>query len=218
MFFWTKPKTSLKDIVWLNRERKYTGIAEQARAHLRDSASLCLIIAHFAETLAALARVFKAQSVPYVLKDRPLYRADVLSSSGAQIFLTRADLLMTRAAQARQPPGQNCRIIGAERFPIPDGDQKIIAFAQSFGIVGGMDCHVALDDPLLIYFIDERITQLLKQIGMAENESLQHDLISRSILNAQRKIAKKARSNRPANSAEQWLIQNVADYTAIISH
>jgi hypothetical protein len=52
----------------------------------------------------------------------------------------------------------------------------------------------ALDEPWLAHFGGEKIIAMAKQLGMGDNEMLQHPMISKAIANAQEKIAKKDNS------------------------
>lgn len=68
----------------------------------------------------------------------------------------------------------------------------------------------ALDEPLFQLFGGERIIQLMKQLGMKEEEAIEHSMISKSIHNAQEKIASKVSIEQSARSQKDWLLQNMS--------
>lgn len=66
----------------------------------------------------------------------------------------------------------------------------------------------ALDEPLFKQFGGDKVVDMMKKLGMDENESISHALISSAIKNAQEKIAKKIGIEQPARSATEWLERN----------
>ncbi len=64
-------------------------------------------------------------------------------------------------------------------------------------------------EPLFTQFGGERIIELMRRMGMDENESIQHKMISRSLEKAQSKIAKKINLEQTAGSQEEWMRRNV---------
>lgn len=62
----------------------------------------------------------------------------------------------------------------------------------------------ALEEPLFTYFGGERIISLMQKMGMGESETIEHKMISSSILRAQQKISEKVISDFSAKSMEEW--------------
>lgn len=63
----------------------------------------------------------------------------------------------------------------------------------------------SLDEPFFKLFGGDRITGLMKQLGMKEDEVIEHKMISSSIHTAQKKIEKKIIIDHSAPSQEAWL-------------
>lgn len=63
----------------------------------------------------------------------------------------------------------------------------------------------SLTEPIFKLFGADRIINLMKQMGMNEDEMLEHDMISNSIMKAQEKIAAKSTFNASAKSQGEWL-------------
>lgn len=66
----------------------------------------------------------------------------------------------------------------------------------------------ALDEPLFKFFGGERMQELMKQLGMGDNEILGHSMITSAIKNAQRKLAQRVFSEQKTNSQEKWFQLN----------
>lgn len=66
----------------------------------------------------------------------------------------------------------------------------------------------ALDEPLFKRFGGDKIVDMMRKLGMDENESVSHALISSAIRNAQEKIGKKVQMEQSSRSALEWLERN----------
>ena len=80
------------------------------------------------------------------------------------------------------------RIIGSERHESRRIDNQLRGRAGRQGDPGSSRFYLSFEDNLLRIFAGERMTNLMKRIGMAEGESIEHRQISRSIESAQRKV------------------------------
>jgi preprotein translocase subunit SecA len=67
----------------------------------------------------------------------------------------------------------------------------------------------ALDEPLFKRFGSDKIIQMMKQMGMSEKQSIEHDMISKAIQNAQDKIDHKIDIEQSARSQNDWLVRNL---------
>lgn len=109
------------------------------------------------------------------------------------------------ARQMVSPQVENQTIIFLEHYPLKS---KEIQLWQQWKPKSLMVVN-SLDEPLFTYFGGERITDLLKKLGMAENESIEHTMISKSIRNAQEKLDKKVITEHSATSAGDWFKRNL---------
>lgn len=66
----------------------------------------------------------------------------------------------------------------------------------------------ALEEPIFIAFGGDRIIDLMKKMGMDENDSIQHPMISNAIANAQSKIEKNLITELSARSQKDWVEKN----------
>jgi len=67
----------------------------------------------------------------------------------------------------------------------------------------------SLDEPLFKHFGGDKIVGMMKQLGMKESESVEHKMISKSIVSAQEKIADKVQFEQSARSQKEWLEKNL---------
>jgi preprotein translocase subunit SecA len=79
-------------------------------------------------------------------------------------------------------------IIGTERHESRRIDNQLRGRSGRQGDPGSSRFFLSLDDDLLRIFGGERITKIMDRLGMEEGEPIEHNIISRAIENAQKKV------------------------------
>jgi hypothetical protein len=98
----------------------------------------------------------------------------------------------------------NKQIVFAEHYPLQHKEQDL--FKQHS--LKEATVYSSLDEPLFRHFGGEKIIELMKKLGMKEDESFEHSMISNAISNAQQKIGKKVATELLSSSAEEWFQKN----------
>jgi preprotein translocase subunit SecA len=91
-----------------------------------------------------------------------------------------------RHAQVLESGGLH--IIGTERHESRRIDNQLRGRSGRQGDPGSSRFYLSLDDNLMRIFASERVASLMKRLGMQEGEAIEHNLVSRAIENAQRKV------------------------------
>src|SRR5699024_1957592 len=79
-------------------------------------------------------------------------------------------------------------IIGTERHESRRIDNQLRGRAGRQGDPGSSRFYISLEDDLMRLFGGQRLMEMVDNIGMADNEPLEHKLLTRSIESAQRKV------------------------------
>lgn len=107
----------------------------------------------------------------------------------------------------------------AKNFTV-SASSKLIVFTEHFPLASKEDHFLtrlgnkeiiflsSLDEPFFQKFGGEKIIVLMKQLGMKDNEHMEHTMISKSIRNAQEKIEGKVSTELLADSQEEWFKKN----------
>jgi hypothetical protein len=95
-------------------------------------------------------------------------------------------------------------VVFAEHYPLPQKENEL------FERLGLKEVWIwsALNEPLFHRFGGEKIIQMMKAMGMKEDEPVEHAMISKAIRNAQEKIEKKVMLEQTAHSQKDWLQKN----------
>ena len=68
-----------------------------------------------------------------------------------------------------------------------------------------------LDSPIFMKMGGDKLKTLVARLGIREEESISHAMVTRAISNLQSKITTKVISEREASSAEDWFRSNLSD-------
>ena len=79
-------------------------------------------------------------------------------------------------------------IIGTERHESRRIDNQLRGRSGRQGDPGSSRFYLSLEDSLMRIFASEKVSGLMKKLGMAEGEAIEHPWVSKAIENAQRKV------------------------------
>ena len=100
---------------------------------------------------------------------------------------------------------ENKKVFFLEHYPLRNKEEELIAEWK----VKEVYVLNSLDEPLFENFGGQNIMQLMQKMGMQEEESMENTMISKSIENAQRKIAQKLIVENSASSSADWFKRNI---------
>jgi hypothetical protein len=102
-------------------------------------------------------------------------------------------------------PMQGKMLMFAEHYPLSRKEEVL------FETLGLKEIPVlsGLDEPIFIQFGGERMIEMMKRFGMDDNEPVGHSMITKSIVNAQRKLEQRVKAEQTARSQEEWFDLNV---------
>lgn len=79
-------------------------------------------------------------------------------------------------------------VLGTERHESRRIDNQLRGRAGRQGDPGSSQFYLSMEDNLLRIFAADRMTQIMRRLGVTEDDMIQHALISRAIENAQRRV------------------------------
>ncbi len=111
-------------------------------------------------------------------------------------------LLTAREAGTPQLAGQEP--VFAEHYPLRSKEEELY---HKMGLKTAL-VFSSLKEPLFQQFGADKIIQVMQQLGMKEDEVIEHGMVSKAIQRAQDKIEKKVLIERSAHSQHDWLEKN----------
>ncbi|HEX5170440.1 MAG TPA: hypothetical protein VFW11_14785 [Cyclobacteriaceae bacterium] len=95
-------------------------------------------------------------------------------------------------------------VIFVEHYPLASAEQALFEKLK----LQEVPVLSSLDEPLFHLFGGEKMVEILKRLGMNDEEVLGHSMITKSIQNAQKKIGKQVIADRPTTSQQRWVSLN----------
>ena len=112
-------------------------------------------------------------------------------------------LFTVREATTPQVAGK--AVVFAEHYPLRRKEQELFQRLKLEEVI----VFSSLKEPLFQRFGSDKIIQMMQQLGMKDDEVMEHNMISKAIRNAQEKIEKKVLLEQLARSQEDWLNKNL---------
>lgn len=197
LFDWFRTPASnvevLNDVIWLTKQARFNGIRKALSCSLDDPdrSAAILLVAHFQETFDEIQKIVESGEF-----------------TGPVTATIAENLSSNAASRLTLDESYTIQILVAERHPLPAHDETVVEFARSLPCRCRLVRHVSLEDPLMRCFAGEWIENLLKTLGMKEEEAIESVMVARRILAAQKKIASVSVDDLPAGSAAEWMERN----------
>lgn len=200
------------DRVFLTRAAKWRALAETAIG-MRDAGESAVIVAHFPATLAEVAERMAELAVPVETQSQAVRPAELATrlaqNRGGPILLLPAPALALDDGESTPIDGPpRVTVLVPEMHPLPDREAEVEAFAEQLPSPT-LTYFASLEDPVMKLFSGAWLQEMLKHLGMKEDEEIRSPMVSRRIRRAQQRIARRVETETAARSVEEWMERNV---------
>ncbi|HJN11124.1 MAG TPA: preprotein translocase subunit SecA [Pirellulaceae bacterium] len=192
--FGSKKRTNVEvvpDLIWMTTDAKFAGLAKAVEERSKSETVAILLVGHFPDVLARLEELANRRTWRVPLQAVPASNLD--TELATSLNLDESAIL---------------DIIVGERHPLPSVDDGLEAFADELSCRCRFAHHISLEDPVLEIFGGEWVQNVLRKLGMSEDEAIEAQMVSRRIRQAQQKIEGRAFGSSDAESAAAWLKKN----------
>ena len=186
-------RKDLQDAVYKTRKEKLHAIVEAVKeAHAKQQPVLVGTIT--IEASEELSRMLSKQGIPHKVLNAKFHEleAEIVADAGVHGAVTIATNMAGRGTDiklddvAREAGG--LKIIGTERHESRRIDNQLRGRSGRQGDPGESRFYISLEDDLMRLFGSERLMKVFTSLGVAENEQIEHKMLSNAIQKAQEKI------------------------------
>ncbi len=186
-------RMDLQDAVYKTRKGKLKAIVKEiARAHATGQPILVGTIT--IEASEELSAMLKREGIPHKVLNAKFHEleAEIVAEAGKHGAVTIATNMAGRGTdiklddEARAAGG--LKIIGTERHESRRIDNQLRGRSGRQGDVGESRFFISLEDDLMRLFGSERMMSIFSAMGLAEDEPIEHGMLSNTIEKAQKKI------------------------------
>ena len=182
-----------EDAVYMTKKEKFNAVVNAVvEAHAKQQPVLVGTIT--IETTELLSRMLKRQGIKHNVLNAKFHEleAEIVAQAGQAGAVTIATNMAGRGTDiklddvARNAGG--LMIIGTERHESRRIDNQLRGRSGRQGDPGESRFYISLEDDLMRLFGSERLMKIFTSLGVAENEQIEHKMLSNAIEKAQEKI------------------------------
>ena len=186
-------RIDLEDAVYMTKKEKFRAVVEAVKeAHAKQQPVLVGTIT--IETSELLSRMLKREGILHQVLNAKFHEkeAEIVAHAGEAGNVTIATNMAGRGTDikldevARAAGG--LKIIGTERHESRRIDNQLRGRSGRQGDPGESRFYLSLEDDLMRLFGSEKLMNMFKSLGVAENEQIEHKMLSSAIEKAQKKI------------------------------
>lgn len=181
------------DVIYKNEAAKYRAVVNEI-AELHKVGRPVLVGTISIDVSEKISGMLKKSKIEHeVLNAKHHEReAEIIAGAGQLGKVTIATNMAGRGTDIKLGPGVvevgGLHILGTSRHESRRIDNQLRGRAGRQGDPGSSRFFLSLEDDLLRIFGSGRITGIMDKLGMEEDEPIEHNMISRAIENAQRKV------------------------------
>jgi len=181
------------DVIYKNEAAKYRAVVKEI-SDLHEAGRPVLVGTISIDVSEKISRMLKKSKVEHeVLNAKHHEReAEIIAGAGQLGKVTIATNMAGRGTDIKLGEGVvevgGLHILGTSRHESRRIDNQLRGRSGRQGDPGSSRFFLSLEDDLLRIFGSGRITGIMDKLGMEEDEPIEHNMISRAIENAQRKV------------------------------
>jgi len=181
------------DVIYKTEREKFRAVVEEIK-ELYEKGQPVLVGTISIEKSEMLSKMLKRAGIPHSVLNAKHHQkeAEIIAQAGQKKTVTISTNMAGRGTDIVLGEGVidlgGLHILGTERHESRRIDNQLRGRSGRQGDPGSSRFYLSLEDDLLRIFGSERISSIMGKLGMEEGEPIEHNLISRGIENAQKKV------------------------------
>lgn len=186
-------RNDMNDRIYKTKREKYTAVIEEIE-QLVNAGRPVLVGTTSVEISELLSRMLTLRKIKHNVLNAKLHQreAEIVANAGQSGVVTIATNMAGRGTDIKLAPevrkAGGLAIIGTERHESRRVDRQLRGRAGRQGDPGSSVFFVSLEDDLMRLFATERIAGLMDRMGFKDGDVLEHDMLSKSVERAQKKV------------------------------
>ena len=186
-------RVDLDDAVYMTKKEKFRAVVEEIKkAHAKNQPVLVGTIT--IETSELLSNMLRREGIAHQVLNAKFHEleAEIVGQAGVAGAVTIATNMAGRGTDIKRDEEARAagglKIIGTERHESRRIDNQLRGRSGRQGDPGESRFYISLEDDLMRLFGSEKLMSVFSSLGVAENEQIEHKMLSSAIEKAQRKI------------------------------
>jgi preprotein translocase subunit SecA len=181
------------DVIYKTEREKFIAVVNEIK-ELYEKGQPVLVGTISIEKSEMLSKMLKRTGIPHSVLNAKHHQkeAEIIANAGQKKTVTISTNMAGRGTDIVLGEGVRelggLHILGTERHESRRIDNQLRGRSGRQGDPGSSRFYLSLEDDLLRIFGSERISSIMDRLGMQEGEPIEHNLISRAIESAQKKV------------------------------
>jgi len=181
------------DAIYKTEREKFRAVVEEIK-ELHEKGQPVLVGTISIEKSEMLSKMLKRAGIPHSVLNAKHHQkeAEIIANAGQMKTVSISTNMAGRGTDIVLGDGVidlgGLHILGTERHESRRIDNQLRGRSARQGDPGSSRFYLSLEDDLLRIFGSDRISSIMERFGMEEGEPIEHNLISRGIENAQKKV------------------------------
>ena len=196
------------DLVFLTEKEKYQRILDEI-IEINQTQQPILVGTTSVEASEAISKILKNKKIPHSVLNAKYHQkeAEIIENAGALGSITIATNMAGRGTDIVLGGKKNNNnidewtdsnnkvkslgglyVIGTERHESRRIDNQLRGRSGRQGDPGVSRFFLSLEDNLMRIFASDKVSEIMKKLGMEEGEAIEHKWVSKSIENAQKRV------------------------------
>ncbi|MCD8268853.1 MAG: preprotein translocase subunit SecA [Parabacteroides sp.] len=186
-------RNDMNDRIYKTKREKYAAVIEEI-SRLVEAGRPVLVGTTSVEISELLSRMLTLRKIKHNVLNAKLHQkeAEIVALAGQSGTVTIATNMAGRGTDIKLSPevkaAGGLAIIGTERHESRRVDRQLRGRAGRQGDPGSSVFYVSLEDNLMRLFASDKIAGLMDKLGFKEGEVLEHNMLSKSVERAQKKV------------------------------
>ena len=186
-------RKDLEDAVYKTKKEKFNAVCDEIeKAHANHQPVLVGTIT--IETSELLSSMLKRRGIKHNVLNAKYHEleAEIVAQAGIHDAVTIATNMAGRGTdiklddESREAGG--LKIIGTERHESRRIDNQLRGRSGRQGDAGSSRFYLSMEDALMRIFASDRVSGMMRKLGMKPGEAIEHPWVTKAIANAQRKV------------------------------
>ncbi len=181
------------DAVYMTKNEKFRAVVEEIKESHQNNQPV-LVGTVTIETSELLSKMLKKEGIVHQVLNAKFHEleAEIVAHAGEAGTVTIATNMAGRGTDIKldeeSRTAGGLKIIGTERHESRRIDNQLRGRSGRQGDPGESRFYISLEDDLMRLFGSEKLMGVFKSLGVAENEQIEHKMLSSAIEKAQKKI------------------------------
>jgi len=186
-------RTDFPDVIYKNEAAKYRAVVQEIK-NLHAKGQPVLVGTISIDVSEKISKMLQKEKVPHEVLNAKQHdrEAEIIAGAGQLGKVTIATNMAGRGTDIKLGEGVRevggLHILGTSRHESRRIDNQLRGRSGRQGDPGSSRFYLSLEDDLLRIFGSGRISGIMDKLGMEEDEPIEHNMISKAIENAQRKV------------------------------